>query len=462
MRLEDLRGRRVVLLGLGADVLAAVSAIREVEPAELSVVEDGPAAETTNLPVVDLDEAARRAEVFVRSPGFPRYDPRLVEARARGVLMTTPVDLWLGTFGADRTVVAITGTKGKSTVTTLFGTLAERARVNVGIAGNVGTPVFSSDWNHDADVVVLEISSYQAADLHHVPDLAVLTFLSEDHLSWHRGIERYTADKLRVIRNDGGTAPTVLIPADGGRALDALHDIGVEPVIVDAPPADAQVPAHRLQNAALAAAALAELGGHRLIDLEITALARGAMPGRLDPCPGPDGLLCLDDALASNPSATAAALRWLREQDRHTVVLLGGADREVGVEPLCEEFDRWAPGRLEAVVVPENGPALAERCGIAVIAEAADVEDATALAVAAARPDGVVLFSPAAPTPEGAGNWETRSAAFRETLETIMAEDRIDRERERAEAEAAARDGDVVDGDAVAERDGGPASDRDV
>lgn len=456
MRLEDLRGRRVVLLGLGADVLAAVSAIRAVEPAELSVVEDGPAAETTILPVMDLDEAARTAEVFVRSPGFPRYDPRLVDARARGVPMTTPVDLWMGTHGADRTVVAITGTKGKSTVTTLFGTLAERARVDVGIAGNVGTPVFSSDWNHDADVVVLEISSYQAADLHHVPDLAVLTFLSEDHLSWHQGIDRYTADKLRVIRNDGGTAATVLIPADGGRALEALEDIGVEPRTVEAPPADAQVPAHRLQNAALAAAALAELGGPRLIDIEITALARGAMPGRLDPCPGPDRLLCLDDALASNPSATAAALRWLREQDRHTVVLLGGADREVGVDPLCEELRRWTPGRIETVVLPDNGAALAKRCGIDVIAEVDEVEEATALAVAAARPDGVVLFSPAAPTPEGAGNWETRSAAFRSTLTSIMAEDRIEAERaeaERAEAERVANEPDAADQPAHEESD---------
>lgn len=441
MRLDELTGRRVVLLGLGVDVLAAVSAIRAADPAELMVVEDGPAGETTNLTNMSLEVAAERGEVFVRSPGFPRYSAPLEAARRRGARMTTPIDLWLGTYGPERTVVAITGTKGKSTVTTLLGKLAERGHVDVGIAGNVGTPVFSADWNHEADVVVLEISSYQAADLHHVPDLAVLTFLSEDHLSWHGSIERYTADKLRVVRNEGGTAPTVLIPADGGRAAEVLRAMGVDPVVVDAPPPDPQVPAHRLQNAALAAAALAELGGQELIDLEIVALARGAMPGRLDPCPGPAGLLCLDDALASNPSASAAALRWLREQDRRTVVILGGADRAVGVGPLADEVAEWDPDQLRAVVIPDNGERLAADCGITVAGRADAIEGATTLAVEAARPDGVVLFSPAAPTPAGAGDWETRSNEFRGVLADIAVS-----EAAAAAAAAAFEDG-PVDGE---------------
>lgn len=419
MRLEDLTGRRVVLLGLGTDVLAAVPAIRDAEPADLVVVDDGPVSTTTSLPVLGLDEAAEQAEVFVRSPGYPRYLPQLVAARDRGAAMTTPVDLWLGTHGARRTVVAVSGTKGKSTVTTLLGTLARRGRIDVGVAGNVGTPVFSGDWNHDADVIILEISSYQAADLHHVPDIAVLTFLADDHLSWHGGREPYTADKLRVIRNDGGTAPTVLIPEVGGRAAEALEAIGVEPTVIGAPPADPSIPAHRVRNAALAAAALAELDGHRLIDLEITALARAAMPGRLDACRGPDGLLCLDDALASNPAATAAALDWLRGLGRRTVVLLGGGDRDVDPEPLRAAAHLWDEDMLGAVVLPDNGAALAERCGISILSRAETVEEAAAEAVSHAGSGGAVLLSPAAPTPAGSGNWETRSGAFRSTLERL-------------------------------------------
>src|SRR5690606_21153988 len=115
MRLDELAGRKVALLGLGADVLAAAPAIAAAGPDELAVVDDGPAAAATDLPVLTLAEAGAWADVFVRSPGFPRYQDPLQEALARGAQMTTPLDLWLGTHGHDRTVIAISGTKGKST-----------------------------------------------------------------------------------------------------------------------------------------------------------------------------------------------------------------------------------------------------------------------------------------------------------------------------------------------------------
>lgn len=416
MRLDDLKGRKVALLGLGADVLAAAPQIAAASPDEVAVVDDGPAADATDLPVLSLVEAAAWADVMVRSPGFPRYQPPIDEALARGVAMTTPLDLWMGTHGSDRTVVAITGTKGKSTVTALLGTLAARGGLDVGVAGNLGVPVFADDWNHEAPYVILEVSSYQAADLHHVPDVAVLTYLSEDHLTWHGGVARYVADKLRMIRNEEGTAERVFIPAEGGRAAEALAALGIDPTVVVPPVADPSVPVHRLQNAALAAAVLTSLGGAQLVDVEIVAAARHAMPGRLDPCDGPGGLLCVDDALASNPSATAAALAWLRNLDRPTVLLLGGTDRAVDPSPLAAEVARWPDGMLQAVVLPENGVALATRCGIPILTTVDEVHEGTQAALERVPDGGIVILSPAAPTPSTVGNWETRSNQFRDAL----------------------------------------------
>lgn len=419
MRLPDLRGRRVALLGLGADVVAAVPAILAAGPAEVVAVDD---AGAEALPpgvarAVALADAAAWAEVFVRSPGFPRYRPELVAARRSGAAMTTPLDLWLGTHGGGRTVVGITGTKGKSTVTSLFGTLAHGHGLEVGVAGNLGVPVFAPGWGSEAPIIVLEVSSYQAADLHHVPDVAVVTFLSEDHLSWHGGVERYVADKLRLVRNDGGVAGRVLVPVDGGRAFEALTALGVDPEVVAAPSgAPASVPVHRLANAALAAAALAAAGGPALGAAEVIEAAQGSLPGRLDTCPGPVGVLCVDDALASNPSATAAGLAWLRSLERPTVVILGGADRGVDPTPLVDEVRRWRPGALRAVTVPENGGALAAVCSLPVLAEAVDVADAVRRATMHVGAGDALLFSPAAPTLPGQGNWETRSADFRRAL----------------------------------------------
>lgn len=417
-----------MLLGLGADVRAAVNPILDARPASLTVVEEGERSwvDDPGLARTTLAEAAEVAEAFVRSPGFPRYHPLLVEARARGAAMTTPLDLWMGTHGPSRTVVAVTGTKGKSTVTDLVGRLAAGAGLDVGVAGNLGVPVFDPGWNGAAPIVVLEVSSYQAADLHHVPDVAVLTYLSEDHLSWHGGRERYVADKLRVLRNDGGTAGRILVPVEGGDADAAVAALAVDQAdasmlaglieVVSPPGTTEPVPHHRLQNAALAARAVDLLGGGRIDDEAIVEAARSSLPGRLDECPGPVGLLCLDDALASNPSAVAAGLAWLRTLGRPTIVILGGADRGVDPSPLVDEVARWPDGRLRAVVVPQNGAGLAGRAGLSVVAEAGDVPTAAHAAKVASEAGDVILFAPGAPTPPEVGNWETRSRQFRDAL----------------------------------------------
>lgn len=419
MRIDELSGRRVVLLGLGGDVTASIQAIRDAGPAEVLVVESRIGAhESSGLDVVSLDAAAQVGEVFVRSPGFPRYQDLLQAALRRGAAMTTPVDLWMGTVGPGRTVVGVTGTKGKSTVTELVKTLALGAGLRVGLTGNLGPPVFGTTWDHTAPMVVVEVSSYQAADLHHVPDIAVIPYLAQDHLSWHGGLERYVADKLRLLHNEGGTAGRILIGANAGRAAEEIERLGLstEIEVISAPDAGPLVPAHRVQNAALAAAVVTMLGGPVIAGEEIVDVAGSSLPGRLDVCPGPDGLLCVDDALASNPSATAAGLAWLRGIGRPTVLLLGGADRGVDVAPLVEEASRWPSGLLRVVALPETGGRLAEVCGLQVVAVVPSVNEGVRVALAASEPNGAILFSPAAPTPPGVGTWETRSSQFRESM----------------------------------------------
>lgn len=423
MRLADIEGRRVVLLGLGADVVAALPEILDAGPADVRLVLDDPLAQAPGAEAVEarlervaLDDAAASAEVFVRAPGFPRYQPSLLDALERGARMTTPLDLWMGTQGPGRTVVGITGTKGKSTVTRMVGLLAEAQGLRVGVAGNIGPPVFGDGWDRDAPRVALEISSYQAADLHHVPDVAAIPFLAQDHVSWHGGVDRYLADKLRVLRNEGGTVATVLVAEAAGRALDEIAAMGIEPVVVGAPSVDPEIPVQRVRNAALAAAVVARIGGHAPTGDQIVAAARASMPGRLDRCEGPSDLFCIDDALASNPAATAAALAWLRGLGRPTIVLLGGQDRDVDPTPLVEEAARWSGDSLRAVVLPDTGADLARSCSIQVVASARTVEEAVETALDASMPDTAILFSPAAATPARVGNWETRSSAFRSAL----------------------------------------------
>jgi UDP-N-acetylmuramoylalanine--D-glutamate ligase len=423
MHPEDLRGRRVALLGLGIDVRAALPAIAASDPRDIIVVDDDPhTGDHAGLVVVSLATAARDAEIFVRSPGFPRYVEPIGDALGRGAQMTTPVDLWVGSRTGAQRIVMVTGTKGKSTTTDLIGHLARGAGLQVGIAGNLGIPVFSEDWPHDAPVVVIEVSSYQASDLHHVPEIAVLTSLAEDHLDWHGSYERYRSDKLRVIANDGRTAVRVFVPRAESAAVDAIGAVVPElvvPELVDVPGHDTRLPHHRVQNAALAAAVVGALTGPSVGDDQILAAAARNLPGRLAPCAGPGDTLWIDDALATNPWAAAAGLAWARSLDRPTIVLLGGADRGVDPAPLKEEIARWPAGRIRAVTLPQNGAALASASGVEVITAAATVPDAVARAAAALPDGGMVMFSPSAPTPSDAGTWKRRSEAFRTAVAAL-------------------------------------------
>jgi UDP-N-acetylmuramoylalanine--D-glutamate ligase len=420
MRLDELRDRRVALLGYGEDNRAALPHIVEAGPAALLLVDDDAArlgAAPDDLTVTDLDQAVGQVDVLVRSPGFPRYHPAVESAVAGGVAITNPTDLWIGTFGPDRRVVAVTGTKGKSTTTQLIDHFARLVDLDLGVAGNMGIPVFADEWRHDAPDVALEISSYQAVDLHHLPDVAVLTSLAEDHLSWHQGYDQYVADKLRVLCLDGRTAPTIIVPALDEAAIEATR--AWSPEIVASPTATDGQPRHRVQNAALAAAVVRHLSGVDIADEDVLAAARQSLPGRLDVCAERDGVTWVDDALASNPFAAAAGLAWAREQRRPTLVLLGGADRGVASDPLADEVRWWPEGRLAAITLPDNGERLARESGIEIAGVGADVADAVALAAHHAESGSIVLFAPGAPTPPGHGSWRTRSDQLRAAVDGL-------------------------------------------
>lgn len=420
MRLSDLAGRRVALLGLGVDVLAALPLVAAERPAEIVVVDDHASRAFPEHPRVELAEACRRAEVIIRSPGFPRLaviEHLGVPPGASPSQMTTPTDLWMASREPGQTVIGVTGTKGKSSTTLMIGELARAHGVRLGVAGNMGVPIFSTDWDHDAPFVALEISSYQASDLSVVPAVAVLTSLAPDHVDWHGGYDAYVRDKLRVVSNGGRTAATILVPEAEEAASRAVASFA--PTIVVDRLRGSDVPAKKAQNASLAASALESIGVER-VDLDVLRrAASSSLPGRLDPCPGPQGATWIDDTLASNPTAAAAALAWARSSGRETVILIGGADRGLSAAPLAEEVARWGAHPPLAVTLGAVGARFAAESGMTVLEAAPSVEAAVDVAVRCVPAGGLVLFSPGAPTPQGEGGWQARSTSFRHALDRL-------------------------------------------
>ena len=225
MKLEDLCARRVAVWGLGQEGTDLVGLLRErgVEPL---LADDDPATASSRLGTVgegsvvapgDLDWTS--VDVVVRAPGVSRYRPELAAAEAAGTTVTTAMAVWLADF-ADASVLAVTGTKGKSTTAALAAAVLSAMGRRVELVGNIGVPVTETYGRRRADAYVVEISSYQATDVTTTPPVCVLTSLAPDHLDWHGGVEPYYRDKLRLLEaGPDGPSGSVAVNAGSEEAV---------------------------------------------------------------------------------------------------------------------------------------------------------------------------------------------------------------------------------------------------
>ncbi|MGH2842046.1 MAG: Mur ligase family protein, partial [Solirubrobacteraceae bacterium] len=212
MRFSELDGRTIALWGLGRETTALREQVRARLPgARIAALID------QETPEREARAAIRAADVLVRSPGVSIYGPLIQEAIAAGVKVTTATALWLAQRGGAG-VIGVTGTKGKSTTATVIAHLLS-ANAPVALAGNIGRAVIEllDLADKPGTWVVLELSSYQIADLEVGPEVAVITNLSREHTDWHGSEERYRADKLRIFELPG--TRVAVKPPEGGWPL---------------------------------------------------------------------------------------------------------------------------------------------------------------------------------------------------------------------------------------------------
>ncbi|MEU1886523.1 UDP-N-acetylmuramoyl-L-alanine--D-glutamate ligase [Micromonospora sp. WMMD987] len=443
MRLSDLRGRTVAVWGAGREGRAAVTAIAAHGPADLVAVDDsanfltvaweGPLAEAA--PLVTGEQGYARlaaAEIVVRSPGVPNTHPWLVELRARGVTVTQGTALWMADH-AGRTI-GVTGSKGKSTTASLIShLLAAVGRPNV-LGGNIGVPTLDLP---DAELYVLELSSYQCSDLTDSPRVAVVTALFPEHLDAHGGEAEYYRDKLNLIAygpptvvvngNDPRLAlelgdraairaglPDTAHVATGPDGTDWFH-LGDRPLF--ARQVLPLVGRHNAGNLCVALAVLDALGidvvGHR-DTLAVAVAGFHGLAHRLTEIVDPSGLTFVDDTLATSPYAAMHAIDAY--DGRPLTVIVGGTDRGLDYTPLAEHL---AERELTVIGIPDSGSRIvAALAGLPKVRTEVvdDLVDAVRLARSVTPADGVVLLSPAAPSYGRFRNFEHRSEVFAEAI----------------------------------------------
>jgi len=338
---------------------------------------------------------------IVKSPGVSLYLPIFDVARAAGVPVTSNLNLWAAAHRADRTIVAITGTKGKSTTTDLIWRMLRASGINADLAGNGGTPFL--DLRAPGDVVVMELSSYQTADMDFSADIAGIINLSAEHSDWHLSTTQYFADKLNMIDRRGdfsvalGAVPAELISAQvaGKRVVPEPGGADVK-AIEGALAVSRLAGAHNRGNgrfaARIALAAGADMDGVLSGIASFEPLAHRLEPHEIG------GKIFVDDSISTTPVSTLAALETYGE---HKIALIGGGgDRGQDYSELARAL---AGSNVQVLVcLPPSGP----RLGAEVFAVSQDIEiieapDLSAgMAALAERADmfDVVLLSPGAPS----------------------------------------------------------------
>ena len=424
----------VLLYGAGREARSTRDFIRTHSPGtKVYVTVDSGDVDIEDVEIIapsDLQDAiaARRFGTIVKSPGVSRYRPIFAIAREAGIAVTSNLNLWGEEYRSKVKVVAISGTKGKSTTATLTWLMLTNSGVDAGLGGNVG--VAPLDVADRYKTVVFELSSYQTADMAFTPDIAAITNLSPEHTDWHRDVEHYYADKLNLIDRDKDFPVALGVGArDNKLVLEALRnparlvpalDRESDQAIVDAVSISRLKGAHNLDNARLAAQIALAAGG--TLEGVLKGIAEfKPLPHRLEEhIVG--GMLFVNDSISTTPEATKAALAAF--PGMRIALIAGGHERN---QDYTELATLLAPrGVTVLVCLPVTGDRLATATYAAApqieVLEAENLETAMqALSHRRNRFDAVIL-SPGAPSYNQFKNFEERGNTFIALAEKLFGE----------------------------------------
>lgn len=388
---------------------------------------------------LDADTLAG-ADVLVLSPGV---DPRLPEIRAavaRGVRTTGDIDLFAREIA--RPIAAITGSNAKSTVTTLLGEMARAAGLRVAVAGNIGTPVLDLLAADEAELYVLELSSFQLETTHELgAEVATLLNLSEDHMDRYDSMTAYLAAKQRIFqgcrkavvnRDDPASVPASvagiqlssfgLAPSEAPDAFQLQQYQGQEWLAHGAerllPVTELKIVGRHNMANALAALALGHaLGLPRAPMLEALRSFKG-LKHRCQWVAERGGVAWYNDSKGTNVGATVAAIHGLAGSGR-VILLAGGVGKGADFSDLAPVM---AAHGAAAILFGEDAPALAQALqGAVPLQRAASLQDAVLQAHALARAGDVVLLSPACASFDQFRNYEHRGEVFIQAVQELPA-----------------------------------------
>lgn len=381
---------------------------------------------------LDADYLAQASELIV-SPGVAISHPAIQSAAEKGVHLCGDIDLFIREISAP--VIAITGSNAKSTVTTLVGEMAAKAGIDVGVGGNLGTPVLDMLAEGEQALYVLELSSFQLETCHDLrAKVATVLNISPDHQDRYADMQAYYQAKHRIFRgcshavvNRDDVLTSPLLPK--GVTTSAFHlgrpDLKLFGVTRDdngnewlAVGQDKLLPVsalkirgqHNVANA-LAALALGQAAGLPMEAMLDALRVFGGLKHRCQWVADKAGISYFNDSKGTNVGATVAALDGLGPTlDGGRIVLIAGGDgKGAEFDDLAAPLKRY--GRA-VVLIGTDAPRIREAVDSIECCDASDMDEAVKLASELAEKGDIVLLSPACASFDMFKNFNVRGDAF--------------------------------------------------
>lgn len=442
MNITRFKNKKIAIWGLGQEGLSALRFLRNHIPNQpIDILSDTPIPvkqqneikEHFPIQFYDInDYPYQNVDIVVKSPGISLYHPIISLMQKEGVKITSPTNLWYSNY-SPQNIIAVTGTKGKSTTTALIDHLLKGLGFKTVLAGNMGKPVLDiADKNPTPDYWILELSSYQTSDINFSPDYGILLNLFPEHIDWHKSHEQYYLDKLALFKHSQGSP--ILINAQDTKSVELTknhenihyfnHENGFlatnhklyfknSPIFDDT---TFSIPGeHNLVNLSAALTLIDILNIPFDKSLPLLKSFQG-LPHRLNTVYKDEySRQYIDDSLSTTPETAIAAIESLDKSK--LTLLLGGYDRKQDYSLLAQKIIDY--GIPTVITMYETGPQIAETIlGLnpskTKVIETKDLETAINAAKQNTVDHGIILLSPAAPSYDAFDNFKQRGIKFKE------------------------------------------------
>ncbi len=442
-----LRGKRIAVLGLGVSNRPLVRLLLEFG-CQVTGCDRTPREELDGQ-VLELERlgcALRtggeywkdvEADVVFRTPGMHPDSPAVAALRARGAAVTSEMEAFFEVCPCH--LLAVTGSDGKTTTTTLIAEMLKAAGKTVWLGGNIGTPLLPlARQMGPEDFAVVELSSFQLMDMTRSPHRALITNLAPNHLDIHKDMAEYVRAKQNIYRYQDEQGLLILnadnpitaafrgpgqtrffsrrgpahVCLDGG-----VICRGGEPVL---PLADILLPGwHNVENYMAAIAMVEGLAGDEAV--RQVAKSFGGVEHRIELVRVRDGVRFYNDSIASSPSRTIAGLRSFPQK---VILIAGGYDKHIPYDALGPEICAHVKKLYLGGATGPKIRAAVEQCpdydsAELEIVDCGSFEPAVRAAAAAAREGDVVLMSPASAAFDQFKNFMVRGDAFKKLIKEL-------------------------------------------